>query len=136
MGEWVKARYLWFRCAIVIGLLLGLLLLIDTVITYRYVARGLVGEEVHEAPKQIAWIRILTMAGRVAVGAVVQGIVRGDSQQQEIGAERLLAAIKRNRAKSPADICHAILADGESPVRKKCSRTIRPCWSLASSRNR
>ncbi len=45
MSERVRGRYLLFRCSIVIGLLLGLLLLTETVMTYRYVARGLVRQE-------------------------------------------------------------------------------------------
>jgi hypothetical protein len=99
IGERVKPKFLWFRISIVFGLLLALLLLVQTVFTYRYVAQNLVAQEaqreadrrmqsiaraarltgskepsalapvlhelVHEAPEQIAWIRILNMDGKV-----------------------------------------------------------------------
>jgi len=99
MNERAKPKFLWFRLSILFGLLLGLLLLAQTVLTYRYVSRSLVRQEaqreadrrmqsigraarltgsrepatltpvlhelVHEAASQIAWIRILSMDGRV-----------------------------------------------------------------------
>ncbi len=95
----MKPKFLWFRISIVFGLLLGLVLLVQTVVTYNYVAQSLVSQEaqreadrrmqsiaraarltgsrepsalvpvlhelVHEAPDQIAWIRILNMDGKV-----------------------------------------------------------------------
>lgn len=107
MRERVKGRYLLFRCSIVIGLLLGLLLLVETVMTYRYVARGLVRQEAQreadhrmlmiaraarltgiressrlgpvlrevtqEAPRQIAWIRVLSIDGDVVAGDAPAG---------------------------------------------------------------
>ncbi len=107
MSERVRGRHLWFRCSIVIGLLLGLLLLVETVMTYRYVARGLVRQEAQreadhrmvmiaraarlmgiressrlgpvlrevtqEAPRQIAWIRILSIDGDVVAGDAPAG---------------------------------------------------------------
>jgi len=38
----VKPKFLWFRLSIALGLLLGLLLLVQTILTYRYVSRSLV----------------------------------------------------------------------------------------------
>ena len=95
----MKRRYLWFKLSVAFGLMLGLLLLVQTVMTYRYVAHSLIRQEaereaerrlasigraarltgsrqsatqtpvlleqVHEAPAQIAWIRILNIDGRV-----------------------------------------------------------------------
>jgi sigma-B regulation protein RsbU (phosphoserine phosphatase) len=39
-----------------------------------------------------------------------------DSQEQEFGEERLIAAAQRNWSRSPLDICEAILADVQSFV--------------------
>jgi hypothetical protein len=95
----VKPKFFWFRISIAFGLLLGLLLLVQTLLTYRYVSRSLVRQEaqreadrrmqsiartarltgsrdpatltpvlneiVHEAPTQLAWIRILRFDGKV-----------------------------------------------------------------------
>ena len=95
----MKPKYLWFKASIVFGILLGLALLVQTVLTYRFVSEGLVRQEaareadrrmlsigraarltgthepatltpvlhelVHEAPEQIAWIRILNERGEV-----------------------------------------------------------------------
>lgn len=95
----MKPKFLLFRISIFFGLALGLLLLVQTVRTYRYVSENLVRQEaqreadrrmqsigraarltgsrspesltpvlhelVHEAPSQIAWIRILSMEGKV-----------------------------------------------------------------------
>lgn len=95
----MKPKYLWFKASVAFGVLLGLLLLLQTVLTYRFVSDGLVRQEaareadrrmlsitraarlmgasesvtltpvlhelVHEAPQQIAWIRILNGRGDV-----------------------------------------------------------------------
>lgn len=95
----MKPKYLWFKISILLGLILGLLLLAQTVVTYRYVRSSLVRQEaareadrrllsigraarltgaresaaltpvlyelVHEAPQQIAWIRILNVQGKI-----------------------------------------------------------------------
>jgi hypothetical protein len=95
----VQPKFLWFRISIALGLLLGLLLLVQTLLTYHYVSRSLVRQEahreadrrmlsiaraarltdsrdsatltpvlhemVHEAPTQLAWIRILSFDGNV-----------------------------------------------------------------------
>lgn len=95
----MKQKYLWFKLSIVFGTLLGLLLLVQSVATYRYVKHSLVRQEaareadrkllsigraarltgahesaaltpvlhelVHEAPQQIAWIRIIDALGKV-----------------------------------------------------------------------
>ncbi len=94
-----RPKYLWFKVSIGTGLVLGLLLLLQTVFTYRYVKSSLVRQEaareadrrllsigraarltgtresatlapvlhelVHEAPQQVAWIRILNARGEV-----------------------------------------------------------------------
>ena len=98
-GARVKPKYLWFRLSIAFGLGLGLLLLVQTVLTYRHVNDELLRQEaqrevdrrlqsisraarltgsrdsatltpvlhelVHEAPREIAWIRILDHRGHV-----------------------------------------------------------------------
>ena len=95
----VQPKYLWFRATIFFGLGLGLLLLVQTVLTYRHVTNGLLRQEaqreidrrvqsinraarltgsrdpaklapvlrelVHEAPKEIAWIRIINGQSKV-----------------------------------------------------------------------
>jgi hypothetical protein len=49
-----NSRYLWFKCSIAIGLLLSVLLLIETLVTYRYVERDLVREEAQrEASRRV-----------------------------------------------------------------------------------
>ena len=45
MSERVKPKFFWFRITIAFGLLLGLLLLVQTVGTYRYVSQSLVRQE-------------------------------------------------------------------------------------------
>jgi hypothetical protein len=42
MSQTVKPKFLWFRISIAFGLVLALLLLAQTVVTYRYVSRSLV----------------------------------------------------------------------------------------------
>ncbi len=95
----MKPKFLWFRCSIALGILLGVLLLAETLWTYRYVADSLVSQEaqreaerrtqsiaragritssrhssslgpvlhemVHESPKTIAWMRIVSFDGKV-----------------------------------------------------------------------
>jgi serine phosphatase RsbU (regulator of sigma subunit) len=99
MRRRVKPKYLWFKISIGFGMLLGVLLLVQSVLTYWYVTSNLVRQEavreadrrtqsinraarltgtresadlapilqelVHEAPQQIAWIRILNAEGTV-----------------------------------------------------------------------
>jgi serine phosphatase RsbU (regulator of sigma subunit) len=101
MEDGAKRRYFWFKASIALGMLLGLVLLAQSVLTYRFVAgsmvrleakreadrkmqaiiRGsrpagnrdtttlhpLMDELVKEAPQQIAWMRILNMAGKEIV---------------------------------------------------------------------
>lgn len=45
MSERLKPKFLWFRISIVFGLMLGMLLLVQTVLTYRYVSRSLVRQQ-------------------------------------------------------------------------------------------
>ncbi len=45
MEESAKRRYFWFKASIVLGLLLGLVLLVQSVLTYTFVARILVRQE-------------------------------------------------------------------------------------------
>jgi serine phosphatase RsbU (regulator of sigma subunit) len=50
-------RYLWFKALVFLGLVLGLLLLIQTVATYRYVVRGMVRAEAQrEADRRVVYI--------------------------------------------------------------------------------
>src|SRR3981189_1990223 len=94
-----KFRYLWFKASIVFGLLLGLVLLVQTVATYHYVSGNLIRQEAQregepkalvleksaraaqtrnaahlvpildelrrEAPRQIAWIRVINAENQV-----------------------------------------------------------------------
>jgi serine phosphatase RsbU (regulator of sigma subunit) len=87
------AGYFWVKVSIALGLILGLLLLAQTLITYRYVSRGMVRQEarneadrkvtsigrlirnesfdsaieelVRDAPTKVAWIRVLNPDGSV-----------------------------------------------------------------------
>jgi hypothetical protein len=127
MSQQVKPKYLWFRMSIAVGLTLGLLLLIQTVATYRYVARSLVRQEaqreaerrvlsigraarlsgahdsaatlspvlhelVHEAPAQIAWIRVLNLDGNVIAESEKAG---GWSNYEPGALRKLLTANER-----------------------------------------
>jgi sigma-B regulation protein RsbU (phosphoserine phosphatase) len=94
-----KSRYLWFKASIVFGLLLGLVLLVQTVATYHYVSGNLIRQEAQreaerkalvleksaraaqarnaahlvpildelrrEAPRQIAWVRVINPENQV-----------------------------------------------------------------------
>ena len=57
-------RHLWFRCAIAVGVLLSVLLLVETVNTFRYVERDLVHEEAQrESDRRL---RSIVRAARLA----------------------------------------------------------------------
>lgn len=98
MEEGGRFRYFWFKASITLGVLLGLVLLGQTVLTYRFVANSMVrleakreadrklqsliratrlggrrdvatihpvmDELISEAPREIAWIRVLDMSGK------------------------------------------------------------------------
>jgi hypothetical protein len=50
----INSTHLWFKCSIAIGLLLSVLLLLETLVTYRYVERDLVREEAQrEASRRV-----------------------------------------------------------------------------------
>ncbi len=54
MGENAKQRHLLFKASIVLGLLLGVLLLGDRVVTYRYVRTNMVRNEAkYEADRRV-----------------------------------------------------------------------------------
>src|SRR6185312_8214411 len=62
------AGYFWVKVSIAFGLILGLLLLVQTVGTYRYVSRSLVRQEAqNEADRKVAAINRLRNATRNAV---------------------------------------------------------------------
>ena len=98
MEDSAKRGFFWFKASIVLGVLLGLVLLVQSVLTYRFVASSMVrleakreadrklqslirgmrqagnrdiatlhplmDELIKEPPQQIAWMRILDMAGK------------------------------------------------------------------------
>ena len=54
MREPAKPRYTWFRIPIIFGMLLGLVLLGQTLATYRYVSANLVRQEaLREAERKL-----------------------------------------------------------------------------------
>lgn len=103
MEDGARRTYFWFKASIVLGMLLGLVLLAQSVLTYRYVANSMVRLEakreadrklqalirgsrnagnrdvatlyplmeelLKEAPQQIAWMRVLNMAGKEIVAS-------------------------------------------------------------------
>jgi hypothetical protein len=82
MDESAKPRYLLFKASIVLGLLLGLLLLGQTVLTYRYVRTGMVRIEAkREADRRIqSLIASSRLAGNRDAAAfypVIDEIVKG-----------------------------------------------------------
>jgi serine phosphatase RsbU (regulator of sigma subunit) len=66
MDETVKFRYFWFKASIVLGVLLGLVLLVQSVLTYRFVASSMVRLEAkREADRKMqALIRASRAAGK------------------------------------------------------------------------
>ena len=95
----MKPKFLWFRASIALGIVLGILLIVETAWTYIYVGHTLVLQEahreaerraqsvgrsarlinaqessilnpvlhemVHESPQLLAWMRIITIDGKV-----------------------------------------------------------------------
>ncbi|HEX4275396.1 MAG TPA: PP2C family protein-serine/threonine phosphatase [Bryobacteraceae bacterium] len=66
MEETTQFRYFWFKASIVLGVLLGLVLLVQSVLTYRFVASNMVRIEAkREADRKMqALIRSSRLAGR------------------------------------------------------------------------
>jgi len=66
MEESAKFRYFWFKASIVLGVLLGLVLLAQSVLTYRFVASSMVRlESKREADRRLqALIRASRLGGR------------------------------------------------------------------------
>jgi serine phosphatase RsbU (regulator of sigma subunit) len=86
MDESAKPRYLLFKASIILGLVLGLLLLGQTVLTYRYVRTGMVRLEAkREADRRIqSLIASSRLAGNRDAAAfypVIEEIVKGAPQQ-------------------------------------------------------
>ena len=86
MDESAKPRYLLFKASIALGLVLGLLLLGQTVLTYRYVRTGMVRLEAkREADRRIqSLIASSRLAGNrdgAAFYPVIEEIVKGAPQQ-------------------------------------------------------
>jgi serine phosphatase RsbU (regulator of sigma subunit) len=86
MDESAKPRYLLFKASIALGLVLGLLLLAQTVFTYRYVRTGMVRLEAkREADRRIqSLIASSRLAGNrdgAAFYPVIEEIVKGAPQQ-------------------------------------------------------
>ncbi len=65
MNDGVKSGYLWFKASIVLGMLLGLVLLAQSIFTYRYVANSMVRLEAkREADRKMqSIIRLSRTAG-------------------------------------------------------------------------
>ena len=90
-----RPQYLFFKLAVVFGLLLGLILLADTVITYRYVSNVLVRQEAQrEAQRKALSIgraaRLTHASDPHELEAVLDELVR--ESPQEIAWIRIVAA--------------------------------------------
>jgi serine phosphatase RsbU (regulator of sigma subunit) len=86
MEESAKPRYLVFKASIILGLLLGLLLLGQTVLTYRYVRTSMVRLEAkreadRRAQSLIASSRLAGNRDAAAFYPVIDEIVKGAPQQ-------------------------------------------------------
>ena len=86
MSEQVKPKFLWFRISIFFGLLLGLLLLVQTVATYRYVSQNLVRQEAQrEADRRMQSIaraaRLTGSRDPAALAPVLKEMVHESPQQ-------------------------------------------------------
>ena len=81
----MNSRHLWFRCSIAIGLLLSVLLVVETLVTYRYVERDLVREEAQrEAGRRIRSIERaarLTGTGSSNLGPVLHEVAHENPNQ-------------------------------------------------------
>ena len=82
----MKTKLLWFRISIGFGVLLGILLLAQTVATYHYVSRNLVRQEAGR--DAVRHIQAITRAARQAgneesakLGPILNEIVKEDADQ-------------------------------------------------------
>lgn len=86
MSERVKPKFLWFRISIGFGILLALLLLGQTLVTYRFVSRSLIRQEAgRDAERRI---QAITRAARQAgvtetskLTAILSDLVKEDPEQ-------------------------------------------------------
>jgi len=86
IGENARPRHLLFKASIVLGLLLGVLLLTDRVVTYRYVRTNMVRNEAkYEADRRvqslIASSRLAGYRDGAAFSPLIEEIVKGSPQQ-------------------------------------------------------
>jgi hypothetical protein len=86
LRQWMNARHFWFKCSICIGLLLSVLLLIETLATYRYVERDLVHEEAQrEAERGVRSIvraaRLMGIGPSSDVGRVLREVAHENPNQ-------------------------------------------------------
>jgi len=82
----VKPRYLWFKISIAFGVLLGLVLLVQSVVTYRYVADSMVRQEAaREADRRFQSIgraaRLTGTRESAALTPVLHELVHENPQQ-------------------------------------------------------
>ena len=82
----MKPKYLWFKASIVFGVLLGLLLLVQSVMTYRYVSESLVRQEAgREADRRVLSIgraaRLTGARESVVLTPVLHELVHESPQQ-------------------------------------------------------
>src|SRR5260370_41235511 len=82
----MNPRHLLFRCSIAIGLLLSVLLLIETIITYRYVEGDLVREEVQRVSDRhvrslLRVARLMKVEQSSDLGPVLHEMVYEDPHQ-------------------------------------------------------
>jgi len=86
MDDNTKPRFFFFKASIVIGVLLGLLLLVQTVTTYRYVANSIVRQEAQrEADRKVQMVmraaRASQMRDPAALRPVIDELLKESPQQ-------------------------------------------------------
>lgn len=134
MDESAKPRYLLFKASIVLGLLLGLLLLGQTVLTYRYVRTGMVRIEAkREADRRvqslIASSRLAGNRDAAAFYPVIDEIVKGAPQQfvwvrvLDLDGTTITQAGKADRAPGykPGELTRLLQDRERPPVIRKTS---------------
>jgi len=82
----MKPKFLWFRITIGFGVLLGLLLLVQTLLTYRFVSRSLIHQEAsRDAVRRVQSIGRLSRQGNIdetaKLGPILNELIREDPDQ-------------------------------------------------------
>src|SRR4051812_46876193 len=82
----MTSKHLWFKCSIFVGLLLSVLLLVESLVTYRYVEGDLVREEAQrEADRRVRSIvraaRLIGIEGSYDMRPVLNEVAHENPNQ-------------------------------------------------------